>query len=162
MNVGPAVSSRRALQRFFARADFVTSKTSISRRSGTDSAAPFKGSRPDRLVFMLSTLSTSQAAKRGPHAQIRVVVVMRNALGSDTLWRPAACQRKYVSCTASSASAMDEHTVCKTEQVPAVRLEARPDSTLRSWRSRHSTQLQDGTATAGQSQPAEGQGDQPS
>ena len=27
-------------------------------------AAPFKGSRPDRLVFMLSTLNTSQVAKR--------------------------------------------------------------------------------------------------
>jgi hypothetical protein len=43
----------------------LTSKTSISRRSSPGSAAPFKGSRPDRLVFMLSTLSTSQAAKRG-------------------------------------------------------------------------------------------------
>jgi len=39
--------------------------------------------------------------------QIRVVVVMRNALGSDTLWQSVACQRKYVSCTASSASAID-------------------------------------------------------
>ena len=67
MSVGPAVSSRLALQRFFARTDFVTSKTSISRRSRPGSAAPFKGSRPDRLVFMLSTLSTSQAAKRGAH-----------------------------------------------------------------------------------------------
>ena len=67
MNVGPAVSSRLALQRFFARTDFVTSKTSISRRSGPGSVAPFKGSRPDRLVFMLSALSTSQAAKRGAH-----------------------------------------------------------------------------------------------
>src|SRR5262249_30825072 len=36
---------------------------------------------------------------------IRVVVLMRNALGSDTLSRSAACQRRYVSCTASSASA---------------------------------------------------------
>jgi len=67
MNVRSAVSSRLALQRFFARTDFVTSKTSISRRSRPGSAAPFKGSRPDRLVFMLSTLSTSQAAKRGAH-----------------------------------------------------------------------------------------------
>src|SRR5215813_14785096 len=67
MNVGPAVSSRLALQRFFARTDFVTSKTSISRRSRPGSAATFKGSRPDRLVFMLSALSTSQAAKRGAH-----------------------------------------------------------------------------------------------
>lgn len=39
--------------------------------------------------------------------QIRVVVVMRNARGSDTLSRSDACQRKYVSCTASSASAID-------------------------------------------------------
>src|SRR5262245_10095208 len=69
MNVGPAVSSRLALQRFFARTDFVTSKTSISRRSRPGSAAPFKGSRPDRLVFTLSTLSTSQAAKRGAHGE---------------------------------------------------------------------------------------------
>src|SRR6516165_3241247 len=67
MNVGPAVSSRLALQRFFARTDFVTSKTSISRRSHPGSAVPFKGSRPDRPVFMLSTLSASQAAKRGAH-----------------------------------------------------------------------------------------------
>src|SRR5262249_47406328 len=35
-----------------------------AKRKGAD-AAPFKGSGPDRLVFMLSTLSTSQAAKRG-------------------------------------------------------------------------------------------------
>src|SRR5262252_3726337 len=33
VNVGPAVSNRRALQRFFARTDSVTSKASISRRS---------------------------------------------------------------------------------------------------------------------------------
>ncbi len=31
--------------------------------------------------------------------QIRVVVVMRNALGSDTLSRSAPCRRRYVSCT---------------------------------------------------------------
>jgi hypothetical protein len=67
MNVGPAVSNRLALQRFFARTDFVTSKTSISRRSRPGLAAPFKRSRPDRLVFMLFTLSTSQAAKRCAH-----------------------------------------------------------------------------------------------
>ena len=59
MNVRSAVSSRRALQRFFARTDFVPSKTSISRRSRPGSAAPFKDSRPDTLVFMLSTLSTN-------------------------------------------------------------------------------------------------------
>src|SRR5262245_2187406 len=39
--------------------------------------------------------------------QILVVVVMRNALGSDTLSRAAPCQRRYASCTASSASAID-------------------------------------------------------
>src|SRR5262249_57541469 len=38
--------------------------------------------------------------------QIGVVVVRRNAHGSDTLSRSAPCQRKYVSCTASSASAI--------------------------------------------------------
>src|SRR5580693_7527705 len=59
MNVRSAVSSRLALQRFFARTDFVPSKTSISRRSRPGSAAPFKDSRPDTLVFMLSTLSTN-------------------------------------------------------------------------------------------------------
>ena len=58
MNVGPAVSSRPASQRFFARTDFVTLTTSISRKSRPGSAAPFKGSLPDRLVFMLSTLSS--------------------------------------------------------------------------------------------------------
>jgi len=65
MNVGQAVSSPLALQRYFARTDFLTSKTSISNRSRLGSAVPFKGSRPDRLVFMLSTLSTSRGAKRG-------------------------------------------------------------------------------------------------
>ena len=58
-NVRSAVSSRLALQRFFARTDFVPSKTSISRRSRPGSAAPFKDSRPDTLAFMLSTLSTN-------------------------------------------------------------------------------------------------------
>ena len=73
MNVGPAVSSRLALQRFFARTDFLTLKTSISRRSRPGSAAPFKGSRLDRLVFMLSTLRTSQAAKT-VYCQLLVVL----------------------------------------------------------------------------------------
>src|SRR5262245_34290971 len=67
MNVGPAVSSRLALQRFFARTDFVTSTTSISRRSRPGSATPFRGSRPDSLVFILSTPSASQAAKTDAH-----------------------------------------------------------------------------------------------
>ncbi len=58
-DVRSAVSSRLALQRFFARTDFVPSKTSISRRSRPGSAAPFKDSRPDTLVFMLSTLNTN-------------------------------------------------------------------------------------------------------
>jgi len=62
MNAGPVGSTRLALQRFFARTDFVISKTSIS-RSGPGPAAGSKGSRPDGLVFMSSTLSTSQAAK---------------------------------------------------------------------------------------------------
>ncbi len=57
MNVRRAVSSRLALQRFFARTDFVPSKTSVSRRSRPGSAAPFKDSRPDTLAFMSSTLS---------------------------------------------------------------------------------------------------------
>jgi len=39
--------------------------------------------------------------------QILDVVVMRNALAFDTLSRSALCQRKYVSCTASSESAID-------------------------------------------------------
>ena len=64
MNIRSADSSRLAWQRFFTRTDFVPSKTSIFRRSGPGLAAPFKGSRPDRLVFMLSTLNTSQVAKR--------------------------------------------------------------------------------------------------
>src|SRR5271169_2337227 len=59
MNVRSAVSSRPALQRFFARTDFVPSKTSISRRSRPGSAAPFKDSRPDTLAFVLSTLNTN-------------------------------------------------------------------------------------------------------
>src|ERR1700683_3979503 len=62
MNAGPAVSSRLTWQRIFARTDFVTSKTPISRKSRPGSATPFKGSLRDRLVFMLSLLSTSQSA----------------------------------------------------------------------------------------------------
>jgi len=73
MNAGPAVSSRLALQRFFARTDFLKSKISISRRSGPGSATPFKGSRPDRLVFMSSTLSTRQGAKTGAHDDISAI-----------------------------------------------------------------------------------------
>jgi hypothetical protein len=49
---------RLALQRFFARTDFVPSKTSLSRRSRPGSAASLKDSRPDTLAFMSSTLST--------------------------------------------------------------------------------------------------------
>ena len=52
-------------------------------------------------------LLTPARADVGMSRQIRVVVVMRNALWSDTVSRSAACQRKYVSCTASSASAID-------------------------------------------------------
>jgi methyltransferase (TIGR00027 family) len=59
VNVRSAVSSRPALQRFFARTDFVPSKTSISRRSRPGSATTFKDSRPDTPAFMLSTLSTN-------------------------------------------------------------------------------------------------------
>jgi methyltransferase (TIGR00027 family) len=59
MNARSAVSILPALQRFFARMDFVRSKTSVSRRSRPDSATPFKGLRQDTLVFMLSTLSTN-------------------------------------------------------------------------------------------------------
>ena len=62
MNLGPAASTRLASPRFFARTDSVTSKTSIFRRSHLGSATPSKDSRPYRLVFMLSTRSTSQAA----------------------------------------------------------------------------------------------------
>src|SRR5271163_4302586 len=77
MNVRSAVLSRLALQRFFARTDFVPSKTSISRRSRPGSAAPFKDSRPDTLAFMLSTLSTERGHlllfkyRARPHRHIR-------------------------------------------------------------------------------------------
>src|SRR6516225_3211922 len=103
MNVGPAVSSRLALQRFFARTDFVTAKTSISRRSRPGSAAPFKGSRPDRLVFMLSTLSTSQAPKR-PRcgnepvqlaAEDGAVAVATSWQDGDDDWQPGDLIRVY-------------------------------------------------------------------
>src|SRR5262245_3543177 len=67
MNAGQDVASRLACQRSFAGTVFVASRTPISCSSRIGSAARFKGSRPDRLVFMLSTLSTSQAAKRGAH-----------------------------------------------------------------------------------------------
>ena len=58
--------------------------------------------------------------------QIRVVVVIRNALGSETWSRSAACQRRYVSCTAVlGVSHRPKHAVCETEQAPPVRLESR-------------------------------------
>jgi len=59
------VLSYGAWQRFFARTDFVPSKTSISRRSRPGSAAPFKDSRPDTPAFMLSTLSTNRVTPAG-------------------------------------------------------------------------------------------------
>ena len=77
MNVGPAALSRLELQRFFGRTGFLTSKTLISRRLRPGSAASFKDSRLDRLGFMLSTLSASQAAKMG---------APRNALAAEDLW----------------------------------------------------------------------------
>jgi len=71
------------------------------------------------------TERTPRAARaRGQDVESKsVVVVMRNALGSDTLSRSAACQRKYASCTASSASASTEHAVCETQEAAAVWLE---------------------------------------
>src|SRR5262245_27035251 len=63
-------------------------------RTGSGSHGPTYSSRRARADFSMSR-------------QIRVVVVMRNALGSTTLSRSAPCQRKYASCTASSASAID-------------------------------------------------------
>src|SRR5580704_12625256 len=65
MNVRSAGSSRLAWQRFFARTDFVPSKTSISRRSRPGSAGPFKDLRLDILAFMLSTLSTNESGAAG-------------------------------------------------------------------------------------------------
>src|SRR5580704_247998 len=81
MNVRSAVSSRLALQHFFARTDFVPSKTSISRRSRPDSAAPFKDSRPDTLAFMLSTLSTNP--KRNDDESGIAAIRWRCRAGSD-------------------------------------------------------------------------------
>jgi hypothetical protein len=46
--------TRLALQRFFARTDFVKSKTSISRRLGPGSATLFKGSRLATQAFTLT------------------------------------------------------------------------------------------------------------
>jgi hypothetical protein len=69
-------------------------------------ASPFRVNH--RLGSHWPTYSSRRArAEVSMSRQIRVVVVMRNALGSDTLSRSVACQRKYVSCTASSASAID-------------------------------------------------------
>ena len=106
------------------------SNTSCSRkaaRSSGDSRSSVKSSATDkssassvRLSGASASVSTTGSGSQGPtyssrraradvsiSRQIRVVVVMRNALGSDTLSRWAACQRKYVSCTASSASAIE-------------------------------------------------------
>src|SRR5215471_2724409 len=106
------------------------SNTSCSRkaaRSSGDNRSSVKSSAKDRssassvqLSGASAAVSTTGSGSRGPTysscraraevrmlRQIRVVVVMRNALGSDTLSRSAPCQRKYVSCTASSASVID-------------------------------------------------------
>jgi methyltransferase (TIGR00027 family) len=56
-NVRSAGLNLLVLQRFFARTDFALSKTSVSRKSRPGLAAPFKDSRPDTPVFVLSTLS---------------------------------------------------------------------------------------------------------
>ena len=119
------------------------SNTSCSRkaaRSSGDSLSSVKSSAMDkssassvRLSGASAAVSTTGSGSHGPtysscraraevstSRQIRVVVVIRNALGSDTLSRTAPCQRRYVSCTASSASAID----------PSMRY-ARPSSRLR-------------------------------
>src|SRR5215510_2358199 len=96
------------------------SKTSCSRkaaRSSGDNRSSVKSSAMDRssansvwLSGESAAVSTTGSGSHGPtyssrraraevsiSRQIRVVVVMRNAFGSDTLSRSVPCQRKYVS-----------------------------------------------------------------
>lgn len=92
--------------------------------------------------------------------QIRVVVVIRNALRCNTLSRSAPRQRGRFLHHVLGVGHRPKHAICETEQSPAVRLKARG-------RIRHCAReltscarpLRD--ATAGQSQPAEDRGDQP-
>jgi hypothetical protein len=55
--------------------------------------------------------------------QIRVVVVMRNALGFETWSWSASCQRKYVSCTASGQPVASANTIfaVDTTSPPTIR-----------------------------------------
>ena len=68
-------------------------------RQQTRISAAVPGSDVDRRSAARADVSVSR--------QIRVIVVMRNAFGSDTLSWSVRRQRTYVSCTASSASALD-------------------------------------------------------
>jgi len=61
------------------------------------SAALFKGSRTERLVFMWSTLNTTQAAKRGAH-------------GNITDCRPRSERNEQASCVVAHSDFMCEQT----------------------------------------------------
>jgi hypothetical protein len=74
-----------------------------ARLSGANAAVSTTGSGSQGPTYSSCRARTEVSMLR----QIRVVVVMRKALESDTLLRSVECQRKYVSCTASSASATD-------------------------------------------------------
>src|SRR5438876_8304253 len=95
---------------------------------------------------------------------------MRNALGFDTLLRSAPCQRKYVSCTASSASAIDpsmRYARPTRRRRYGSKLASGFDIALSEFTGRiapnvsRSLSISAGAAGAGQSQPTEGHADQP-
>ena len=81
----------------------IPADTSISRPKGSTAAVSTTGSGSHGPMYS----SYRARAEVSMSRQIRVVVVIRNALGFDTLSRSARCQRKDLSCTASSASAIE-------------------------------------------------------
>jgi hypothetical protein len=67
------------------------------------SAALFKGSRTERLVFMWSTLNTTQAAKRGAH-------------GNITDCRPRSERNEQASCVVAHSDFMSKHIQIGTDK----------------------------------------------
>src|SRR6516225_5070319 len=140
------------------------SNTSCSRkaaRSSGDSRSSVKSSAADkssassvRLSGASAAVSRTGSGSQGPtyssrraradvsiSRQIRVVVVIRNALGSETWSRSAALPAQVrLLYRVLGVSHRPKHAVCETEQAPPVRLETRGlDSTsrLRSSRRAH-------------------------
>src|SRR2546428_6359765 len=97
------------------------SSASSVRLSGASAAVSTTGSGSHGPTYS----SCRARAEVSMSRQIRVVVVMRNALGSDTLSRSAPCQRKYLLHCVLGVGHRAKHPVGETDQAPTVRFEAR-------------------------------------